>query len=230
MFHGLLFFASVAWSAVCQLRAKGFPVGPYCTIKYLEAGFLCFVGHRADFYDFVGISEGFWTGIEDSVSLACGVGRLYADLWCRFLIDACVFIACLYIFYFSGPSKLLVFPGVRWVALWTSRPSGPLVCKSGTDPKMYKSFDRDRSQSTDYRVPKCMSPRRNWDPPNPSLPPGPKGGEHTSLRLRGWVVPIPTTGESLALCLLYGIDIYLSFVYQLIYLYPRQMKDERDLS
>ena len=34
-----------------------------------------FVGHRADFYDFVGISEGFWTGIEDTVSLACGVGR-----------------------------------------------------------------------------------------------------------------------------------------------------------
>jgi hypothetical protein len=32
----------------------------------LEASFFCFVGHRADFYDFVGISEGFWTGIEDS--------------------------------------------------------------------------------------------------------------------------------------------------------------------
>ncbi len=33
-----------------------------------------------------------------------------------------------------------------------------------------------------YRAPQCMSPRRNWDSPNPSptsecaLPPGPKGG------------------------------------------------------
>jgi hypothetical protein len=47
-----------------------------------------------------------------------------------------------------------------------------------------------------------MSPRRNWDSPNPSpasecalLPPEPKGGEHTRLRVKGGGVPIPTTGE-----------------------------------
>jgi hypothetical protein len=56
------------------------------------------------------------------------------------------------------------------------------------------------SQSTyKYRVPQCMSPRRNWDSPNPlpqeSVPPKPKGGGHSRLRVGGVEVPIPTTGE-----------------------------------
>ncbi len=57
-----------------------------------------------------------------------------------------------------------------------------------------------------YRAPQCMSPRRNWDSPNPSpasergIPPGAKGGGHICLRLRSsnsddW-------RKSLALCLL----------------------------
>ncbi len=47
-----------------------------------------------------------------------------------------------------------------------------------------------------------MSPRRNWDSPTPSLasecaPPRnlKGGGVHTHLRVRGWGVPIPKTGE-----------------------------------
>ncbi len=55
------------------------------------------------------------------------------------------------------------------------------------------------------RVPQCLSSRPNWDPPNPQArgtrvfppppPPGNKVGEHTRLRVRGWGVPIWTTGE-----------------------------------
>jgi hypothetical protein len=43
--------------------------------------------------------------------------------------------------------------------------------------------------------------RRNWDSPNPtplspaSVPLHPERGGHTRLRVRGWGVPIPTTGE-----------------------------------
>jgi hypothetical protein len=62
-----------------------------------------------------------------------------------------------------------------------------------------------------YRAPQCMSPRRNWDSPNPlaasecALPPGPKGGGvHPpapkgvgEFQFRRW-------RKSLALCLLYG--------------------------
>jgi hypothetical protein len=42
-----------------------------------------------------------------------------------------------------------------------------------------------------YRVPQCMSPRRNWDSLNPSLPsecappPQNRGGGHIRLRVRG---------------------------------------------
>ncbi len=49
-----------------------------------------------------------------------------------------------------------------------------------------------------------MSPRWNWDSPTPlaasesALPPEPKGGGHTRLRLKGWGSPIPTTGETLS--------------------------------
>ncbi len=54
-----------------------------------------------------------------------------------------------------------------------------------------------------YRVPQCMSPRRNWDSPNPSLasecssPPGTKRGGGTLAWGWGVVggVPIPVTGE-----------------------------------
>jgi hypothetical protein len=65
---------------------------------------------------------------------------------------------------------------------------------------------RTKSQSTYiFRVPKCMSPRRNWNSPTPSLasecapPPEPKrGGGHTRLRRGVGGVPIPTTGEKLS--------------------------------
>jgi hypothetical protein len=55
-----------------------------------------------------------------------------------------------------------------------------------------------------YRVPQCMSPRRNRDSPTPSLasecapPPGPKRGGTFAC---GWGiggVPIPTTGKKLS--------------------------------
>ncbi len=52
-------------------------VGPYYTIEYLEASFSGLVSHWADFYDFVGFGKGFITGIEDSISLARGVGWGY---------------------------------------------------------------------------------------------------------------------------------------------------------
>ncbi len=45
-----------------------------------------------------------------------------------------------------------------------------------------------------HREPQCKYPRRNWDSPNPSLasvplPPAPRGGGKTSLRMRGWGSP-----------------------------------------
>ncbi len=54
-----------------------------------------------------------------------------------------------------------------------------------------------------YREPQCMSPRRNWDSPNPSpptecaLPPRTKGwGAHSpAAKGVGRGGPIPTTGE-----------------------------------
>ena len=62
-----------------------------------------------------------------------------------------------------------------------------------------------------------MSPRRNWDSPNPSpasecaLPPGPTGGEHTRLRLRGWGRPnCDDWRKSLALCLLCEVSLLCS--------------------
>ncbi len=39
------------------------------------------------------------------------------------------------------------------------------------------------------RVPQCLSPRPNWDPPSPaseSAPRNQRGGGHTRLRVRGW--------------------------------------------
>ncbi len=62
-----------------------------------------------------------------------------------------------------------------------------------------------------YRVPQCMSPRRNWDSPNPSSasecapppPPNLRVGGHTRLRMRGWGSPYSDdVRKGLALCLL----------------------------
>jgi hypothetical protein len=63
VFHGLLLLTSIAGCVFCNPGAIGFFVGPYCTIEYLEAGFSCLVWHRANFYDFVSVGEGFRTGI-----------------------------------------------------------------------------------------------------------------------------------------------------------------------
>jgi hypothetical protein len=52
-----------------------------------------------------------------------------------------------------------------------------------------------------YRPPQCLSPRRNWDFPTPlshqRVCPFPQNrrGEHTCQGVRGWAVPVPTTGE-----------------------------------
>jgi hypothetical protein len=62
---------------------------------------------------------------------------------------------------------------------------------------MAGSLEAQSSESTNiYRVPQCMSPRRNWDSPTPALspasvplPPVSKVGEHTRLRVRGWGSP-----------------------------------------
>ncbi len=53
------------------------------------------------------------------------------------------------------------------------------------------------------RAPHCLSHRPNWNPPTnlfskrvcPPPPRNQRGEEHTRLRLRGWGVPIRTTGE-----------------------------------
>jgi hypothetical protein len=69
--------------------------------------------------------------------------------------------------------------------------------------------------------PRCMFPRRNWDPPLSHkrvcpLPTGSKRGRqsrHTHLRWEGGGVPIPTTRDkSLALCLFCGTDVLYSLV------------------
>ncbi len=68
-----------------------------------------------------------------------------------------------------------------------------------------------KPQSTyTYRAPQCMSPRWKWDSPTPlaasecALPPGPKGGGHTRLRLKGWgrESQFQRLDKRLALCLL----------------------------
>jgi hypothetical protein len=60
-----------------------------------------------------------------------------------------------------------------------------------------------------YRVPQCMSPRRNWDSPTPSLasecapPPQAKGGRAHSPAGEGWGSPNSDDWrKSLSLCLL----------------------------
>ncbi len=69
-----------------------------------------------------------------------------------------------------------------------------------------------------YRAPQCMSPRRNWDSPNPfaasecALPPGPKGGgAHPPAPKGVWEFQFRRWRKSLALCLLCGVTLlYLS--------------------
>jgi hypothetical protein len=63
-----------------------------------------------------------------------------------------------------------------------------------------------------HRVPQCLSPRRNWDPPPPlpqaSVSPGNPRGEHTRLRVRGWGSPNSEDWrKSLILCLLCDLEI-----------------------
>jgi hypothetical protein len=49
------------------------------------------------------------------------------------------------------------------------------------------------------RVPQCLFPRPNWDPPSAllqaSISPSEQKGGHTRLLIRRWAVPIRTTGE-----------------------------------
>ncbi len=66
------------------------------------------------------------------------------------------------------------------------------------------------------RVPQCLSPRPNWDPPTPSSPskcvpsPETKGGRHTLLPLRGWGgFNSDDWRKSLALCLLCDVHVDL---------------------
>ena len=63
-----------------------------------------------------------------------------------------------------------------------------------------------------YRVPQCMSHRRNWDSPTPSLASEcaphsePEGGQ-SRLRLRGWGSPFRRLEKNLALCLLCAVAV-----------------------
>ncbi len=60
-----------------------------------------------------------------------------------------------------------------------------------------------------------MSPRRNWDSPNPSLasefPSTQNRGGHTCLRVRGWVSPnSDNSRKSGAHCLLCALKYFLT--------------------
>jgi hypothetical protein len=79
-------------------------------------------------------------------------------------------------------------------SLWTYEPTP--IFKAGK-PRLPQS-------TYIYRVPQCMSPRRYWDSPTPSLAivcaptPEPKGGGRGGILACGWgvgKVPIPTTRE-----------------------------------
>jgi len=82
----------------------------------------------------------------------------------------------------------------------------------------FQKVKEDHPQSTYiYRVPQCMSPRRNWVSPTSSLAsecaptPGTKGGGGTRLRERRWGRPNSDDWrKGLALCLLcgFGNDLY----------------------
>jgi hypothetical protein len=94
----------------------------------------------------------------------------------------------------SGPCVYCRKPGVRslytyvasyvdWEKLYTqSKELGPM---------QRKSHHRNYTKSLYMSGLWYMSPRRNWDTPNPcpasecALPPGPKGEGHTRLLVRG---------------------------------------------
>ncbi len=82
-------------------------------------------------------------------------------------------------------------------------------------PHLQKRQGKCQANANKYRVPQCMSPRRNWDSPTPLCrkrecppPPEPKGvGDHTRLRARGRGSPNSDDWrKSLALCLLCDCD------------------------
>jgi len=61
--HQFLLVTSVAAWSIYYSGSKGFPVGPYCAVQDLEAGFLGFRRHRADSNDFLGVRERFFSGM-----------------------------------------------------------------------------------------------------------------------------------------------------------------------
>ncbi len=77
------------------------------------------------------------------------------------------------------------------------------------------------------RVPQCLPPRRNCDPPPTPLPqasmspPEPKGGGQPRLRVRGWLSNLgPNSNDwrkSLALCL--QIALGVNYITHIIHLY-----------
>ncbi len=88
------------------------------------------------------------------------------------------------------------------------------IDKSGKT-KVTDSFMSFWPQSTYMpRVPQCMSPRPNWDPPTPlpqaSLPPGTKGGDTLTSRSGGGGPDSDDWRKSLAQCLLCCFDIQAS--------------------
>ncbi len=83
--------------------------------------------------------------------------------------------------------------------------------------RLYATFNL-RTKPSKPRVPQCLSPRQNWDPPPPLSqacvsPPEPKGGGggHTVLRVRG-CPNLDDWRKSLALCLLCAVSCHLCFL------------------
>ncbi len=96
--------------------------------------------------------------------------------------------------FFCPPYPLSIELGIAWYPSGGERDAG--CC---------------RAQSTYiFRAPQCMSPRRNWDSPQPLSrkrvcppPPDQRVGGHPRLRLRGWGSSNSDDWrKSLALCLL----------------------------
>jgi hypothetical protein len=86
-----------------------------------------------------------------------------------------------------------------------------------------------------YRVPQCMSPRRNWDSPTPpqsvasdcAPPPQAKGGRAHSPAGEGWGSPNSDDWrKSLALCLLCGTGTWTGTDY---FQYEKNLYRDKDL-
>ncbi len=97
-------------------------------------------------------------------------------------------------------------------ALWAQAECWPaLPLQRSACHMIYHTYLRYLPKSTNIdRVPQCVSPRQNWDPPPlsrkqvcPPPPPESKGGGgHTRLRVRGWGSPNSDDWrKSWALCL-----------------------------